>query len=311
MNKFSASSLSHCPRQMVLSFLGVKKTISPFLMKIFEIGNEFDVVFKEEAEEEWDDYYAPKAKLFLVSNDKTKALIKLTPDGIRPNEIVEFKGLSPNNFNTVKTEEDLIGPNVTPLFQKYALQVETYAHFYKKKWIRFRVKNKRNLKQKDIVYKASPARWKKAEKMILEAKAMVDSKKYPIPSCSSREKKTCLFKDSCTQMTADEIDVIKEKNMSVNTKGIMGEWVRLYINLSADIKEMELKKNRLSARLKGTMKDHGKKEFESDGVMVKYGVRWKQQKDKETINKLVERGMIPVKEVPEEYLRVDRLEGEE
>ena len=309
MNKFSASSLSHCPRQMVLSFLGVKKTISPFLMKIFEIGNEFDVVFKEEAEEEWDDYVAPKARIFQVSGGKTKALIKLTPDGIRPNEIVEFKGLSPNNFNTVKTEEDLIGPNATPLFQKYALQVETYAHFYKKKWIRFRVKNKRNLKQKDIVYKASPARWKQAERMILEAKRMVDAKKYPIPSCSSKEKKTCLFKDSCNAMTADEIDVIKEKKLTVTARKRLIVMSKSYRDLSDQVKVLEEIKGDMSNGLKSIMKQFGKKEFESRGTMIKYGVRWKQQKDKETIDKLVERGMIPTKDVPEEYLRVDRMEG--
>ena len=308
MNKFSASSLSFCPRQMVLSFLGVKKTISPFLMKIFEIGNEFDAVFKEEAYEEWDDYYAPKAKIFQVSNGKTKALIRLTPDGIRPNEIVEFKGLSPNNFNTVKTEEDLTGPNATPLFQKYAMQVETYAHFYKKKWIRFRVKNKRNLKQKDIVYKASPARWQVVRLMILKAKEMVDFKRYPTPSCSSREKKTCLFKDSCNAMTADEIDVIKEKDMNKFTRAIMYNIMKSYLETNGSIKRLEEIKNDLSQKMKNEMKKHGKKEFEQNNMMVKYGVRWKQQKDKETIDKLVERGMIPTKDVPEEYLRVDRME---
>lgn len=301
---FTSSDLS-CPMQMALSYLGFEKTIPERMKKIFEIGHEFDQAMKEEAEEEWDDFYAPRShKLAILKRGNTRALVKYTPDGIRDDSIVEFKGLSPTNWNTLRDSNDLIGPDTTPLFRKYGRQVEMYAHLEDKEWIVFRAKNKRNLSNKTITYRASPKRYREIKNMILDVKELIDNGDLPDCTCKGYERKSCFYKKSCATARAEWFENRKSENPTREAEQQLENLKEAFSELYKEIKESEEKKEAVSREIKRLMRQFGQREWEG----IKYGFRWKQYKDKDVIEKLVQEGKIPVTDAPEEYLSVAQEE---
>jgi len=294
---------------MALSYLGKPKTINKFMRRIFEIGREIDMVMKEQAEERWDDYSAPVPSLAVISNGTTSAIVKFTPDGLRPDEVVEFKGLSPTNYNLARTPEDFTGPNASPLFKKYGMQVEMYAGFTEKKWIRFILKNKRNMKDKEIRYEANPETFRDIKRKILAVKKILDDGSFPSEACSGKQKKYCMYKESCSQVIAERFKEQREKRLSRKTLEHLRTLSRKYDGIGVKIRKLESDKGKLSIELKGIMREHGQREVGDDSMMVKYGVRYRQNKNKDDIDKLVARGMISVVEAPEEYLSVSIERG--
>lgn len=311
--RFSGSKLQ-CPRQMALHVLGYEAEISKRLKTIFEEGQEHDEVMKEEALEEFDDFVVPKSTLFRFTgiwiNDRTKisAEVILSPDGLRPDEVVEFKSLSTNNYNSIRTVEDLSDPDTSPLFRKYYNQTQMYAGAFEKKKIRMRLRNKRNFKTKDIIYDADPDHYVELRDMILEVQKMINDGELPPISCPKTEQKRCMYRTACKQLQAREIEQAEEKKLSSKEAKKLSAAAAKYTEYSIKIKAMEDAKSIERDRIAEIMHDHGKREVDVNGYLVKYGIRYKTIKDRETIDELVLEGKIPVKEVPEEYVFVEREE---
>jgi hypothetical protein len=303
--KFSGSRMG-CKRMMALSVLGYKSVISKKLKSIFEEGQEHDEVMKEEAYEEWDDYDAPEPHDFIIkTSNGGPAKIVATPDGIRPDEIVEFKSLSSNNFNSLKTVEDL---DETPLFRKYMKQMQLYCGLFGKKKIRLRIKNKRNLKTRDIMIPFDPKIYNQLLADIKEVQEYINDNKLPPPdNCSPEELKFCRLSKDCSALMAKEAADQPAKPFTTKES-------KQFFALAFDSRSIKLQIDKLTAerdgitlQLKALMREHGQREVEDGNLRVKYGFRTKLDKDKEAIQRLVEDGTIPAYEREEEYLVVEEV----
>lgn len=302
--RFTGSGLG-CPRMMALNILGHKMKISKKLKSIFAEGQEHDTVLKEEAEEEWDDFEVPDSTIFKITLDDMEAEAVLSPDGLRPDEVVEFKSLSSNNYNSMKTEEDLAGEDASPLFKKYYYQTQFYAGAFGKKQIRMRVRNKRNHKTKDIIYPANKEIYDELIDRILKVKAILDKNELPPVTCNEKEKKFCRHSTICKQMISKDFEQIPQQEIKGKFKINLAKLVKKYRELKQTIDELKMQKDDLSNQMKEIMRGHGQREWGGvQGLIVKYGIRYKNIKDKETVQELVDNGTIPTEEVPEEYLVV-------
>lgn len=305
--RYSGSNLG-CEMGMALRVMGYKPTISKKLRKIFDLGHEHDLVMKEEAEEEFDDYYLPKSKVIVLRRGKTRAEVVLSPDGLRDDEVIEFKGLSPSNFNSIKTVQDLKGGK--GLFQKYYNQVQIYAGGFKKPIIRFRIKNKKNLKVKDLLFKFNPKIYNQLKNKIMDVQEILDKGRFPTEDCSSAERKYCYYSSQCRGVQAKISAEQPKVKLSSKIKRKLFQKALSYLEVSRELKAIEAEKDGLKAEIKLIMRSHGQKEISNNEVFVKFGVRYKNYKDAEAVEKLVESGKIPVTEVPEEYLSVSPEGGE-
>jgi len=302
-DRFHGSGLG-CPRQMALKKLGYKSKVSKKLAQIFEIGHEIDEVMKEEAVEEFgEDFTSPETKLLsFKAKDGTVAKVAVTPDGLLPNELLEFKGLSSNNSNAVKTEEDL--RDGAPLFQKYYNQVQFYAGIFKKDKIRFRIKNKRNMKNKDIVFAADPVYYKKLKGMVLDTQRIMDRGQLPPVNCNAQERKFCRLSTICKKMEISQYADVKEEEFNKTESKKLLRLASESRALKLQIDELEVARSDITDALKELMRTHGKRQEQVGDYVVKYGIRYREIKDKEVIANLVEKGMIPTTEEPAEYLEV-------
>jgi hypothetical protein len=299
--RFSASKLG-CPRAQALHILGYKAVFPKKLLTKFEEGTEHDEEMKKEAEEEFEDYSLPGTCILKLARGETTAEISLTPDGLRENEVIEFKGLAASFWNSLRTEEDI--KTLSILTKKYYNQVQAYAGAFKKKIIRFRIKNKKNLKVKDIVFKADPRIWIEIKNTIMDIQELLDKKELPARSCSPKEEKGCFYRASCRKELAEEVELIPKKALSIATKSQLTLHTEKYLELGIEIDKLQLGKDNLLVLIKGTMKSHGQREQELVPGTIKYGVRYKEQKNKEDIAELVEAGKIRVEQNPEEYCAV-------
>ena len=303
--KFSGSRLG-CKRMMALSVLGYKSVISKKLQSIFDEGQEHDVVMKEEAYEEWDDYDAPESEEFTIkTGNGSPAKIIATPDGIRPDEIVEFKSLSSNNFNSLKTVEDL---DETPLFRKYMKQMQFYCGLFEKKQIRLRIKNKRNLKTRDIIIPFSKATYAGLLRDIREVQEYINEGKLPPPdNCTPEELKFCRLSKDCSALMAKEAADQPAKPFTPKEAKQFFSMALKSRELKLKMDELKAQRDQITLQLKTEMREHGQNEVEDGNLRVKYGFRTKLDKDKDTIQRLVEDGTIPAYEREEEYLVVEEV----
>ncbi|GAH02229.1 unnamed protein product [marine sediment metagenome] len=181
--RYSGSKLG-CPRAQALHILG-HKAVYPEKLKVkFGEGKEHDEVMKEEAEEEFKDFHVPNSLVLKLVRGETTAEMSFTPDGLRTDEVVEFKGLAPSYWNTLRTEDDF--KEGTDLTKKYYNQVQAYAGAFKKTMIRFRIKNKKNLKVKDIVFKANPKSWVELKNTVMNIQELLDEGKLPPKDCPKK-----------------------------------------------------------------------------------------------------------------------------
>lgn len=307
--RFSGSRLG-CARSMALDITGYERVYSARTEKLFEIGQEHDAVMKEEAEEEFDDFHVPSAKVITYKRGKSKAEAIFTPDGLREHEVVEFKGLSANNFNSIRTEADLTGPGASPLFKKYYLQTQVYAGAFKKPNIRLRLKNKKNLKVKDILYKADPKVYEDIVNTMIDVQEAVNQGRIPQATCGNKEAKFCPHRDACLKAMVSEAESIPKTEIPKKELKSMFTLSSEYHKLGEEIKALELRRGELGALIKETMRAHGQREQDNGTYFIKYGVRYRQLKDKATIDRLVEEGVILVKDSPEEYLSVSKEEND-
>lgn len=302
VGRYSGSGLG-CPRSQALHILGYEPVYGKKLKEKFGEGAEHDEVMKEEAEEEFDDFEAPTVStIFKLTRGDTTAEMSLTPDGIRDEEIVEFKGLAASFSNSLKTEKDIMTHSA--LSKKYYRQVQAYAGAFKKPMIRFRIKNKKNLKVHDIIFKANPRIWAEIKNEIMNTQELLNQGKLPEKSCNSKEEKYCPYRVACKKRIAEEVEEIKAKPLSYNTKSELTRFIELYLGLKADIESLEADKEKLFQGIKKIMKSHGQREQELVPGTVKYGIRYKERKNAEDIEALVEAGEIRTEEAPEEYCAV-------
>ena len=308
--RLSGSKLG-CPKSMAFHLMGIEPEYSQRTLDKFEEGQEHDEVMKEEAQEEFDDFRVPPPSMFILQRGETKLEVVASPDGIRDEaqELVEFKGLAPSLWNTIKTEEDL--KEGSGLLRKYYNQVQFYAGHFKLKKIRFRIKNKRNLKVKDILFSANAAEYKRLQNIMLDVKEAVDAGKLPDTSCSAKEMKYCAYSTACRGALAEEVEKTKKQSLTSAALKKLKQTTDSYVAVVKKIEPLENEKAELRAELIGVMKEFGQREVTLDNAVVKYGIRYKNQKDKKVIESLVLQGMIPTTEVPEEYLAVYPKKEEE
>lgn len=299
--RYSASNLG-CPRAQALHILGHKAVFPKKLLTKFEEGQEHDEEMKKEAEEEFKDFHVPDSRIIKLTRDSTTAEMSLTPDGLRDEEVVEFKGLAPSFWNSLNTEEDL--KTNSDLTKKYYQQVQAYAGAFKKRIIRFRIKNKGNLKTKDIVFKADSKVWEDIKNTVMDIQEFLDKQTLPPKECPSNTEKRCFFRKSCMTERAKEVEMTETKPLTPKTTSILTQQVNSYLGLKEKIEKLEEDKGKLLAEIKKIMKKHGQREQELVPAIVKYGIRYKEQKNKEDIADLVEAGKIRVEQAPEEYCAV-------
>jgi len=299
--RFSGSKLG-CPRAQALHILGYKAVFPKKLQTKFEEGMEHDEEMKKEAEEEFEDFYVPNSLILKLTRGETTAEMTLTPDGLRGNEVVEFKGLAASYWNSLRTEGDL--KEGSDLAKKYYNQVQAYAGAFKRSMIRFRIKNKKNLKVKDIVFKANPKIWEGIKNQILDIQELLDKGNLPPKDCSIRTEKGCWYRTDCKGQRAEEVEAVEEKPLSYDVKSRLSRHVESYLEIKTAIEKLEEDKEKLHAAIKEIMKSHGQREQELVPGTVKYGIRYKSKKNKEDIEALVEKGKIRVEESPEEYCSV-------
>jgi hypothetical protein len=261
---------------------------------------------KEEAYEEWDDYDAPESHDFIIKTSNGEpAKIIATPDGVRPDEIVEFKSLSSNNFNSLKTVEDL---DETPLFRKYMKQMQLYCGLFGKEKIRLRIKNKRNLKTRDIMIPFEPKTYKQLLADIKEVQEYINDGKLPPPdNCSPEELKFCRLSKDCSSLMAKEAADRPAKPFTPKESKQFFVLALKSRELKLKLDELKAQRDQITLQLKTEMREHGQNEVEDGNLRVKYGFRTKLDKDKETIQRLVEDGTIPAYEREEEYLVVEEV----
>lgn len=299
--RYSGSKLG-CPRAQALHILGYEAEPPKRMQTKFEEGAEHDEEMKREAEEEFGDFYVPPPLILKLTRGKTMAEISLSPDGLREKEIIEFKGLSASFWNSLRTEEDI--KTVSTLTKKYYRQVQAYAGAFGKPTIRFRIKNKKNLKTRDIIFKANPKIWKGIKSEIMDIQEFLDEDKLPEKGCTPEQEKKCFYRKSCKDERAREVKLVEEKPLSYNTKSKLTRFVENYLSIKTEIDKLEMNKNRLHLAIKEIMKSHGQREQELVPGIVKYGIRDKEFKNKGDIEALVEEGKIRVEKSPEEYCSV-------
>jgi uncharacterized protein (UPF0335 family) len=125
--------------------------------------------------------------------------------------------------------------------------------------------------------------------------------------------KYCPYKEACRGERAKEIEGQHKIPLTSKASKQLSLLTKEYVEVVHKIEPLEKEKEDLRGQLIEIMKEFGRREEETDFGVVKYGVRYKNYKDKKVIESLVLQGMIPVKEVPEEYLAVypKRTEGVE
>lgn len=293
-----------CPRMIGLIMMGKERNlISERLRKIFDIGQEYDEVMKDEADEEFPDFEAPETEIFKFRRGSTIAEVALTPDGLRKDEVIEFKGLSPNNYNAIRTEEDL--RDGSPLFQKYWNQVQIYAGAFKKRWIRFRVKNKRTQKSKDIRFKANPQEFTRIKNLIMDVKEKVDKGELPEIHCSGKEMKFCSYSKACVDARADSVSTRKlTKTGKEKIEGLADKIIDLQDQIDPVKHEIE----NLRDEVRKLMARYGQRSFQSKKAKVAYGIRYRTSPNKDDIQKLIESEQIRTEEVGSEYLTLTRVQ---
>jgi len=302
--RFTGSKLG-CPRMMALAYQGVEAVISKKLQAAFDEGQEHDEVMKTEAQEEWgDNFKSPEPAMVVLSRGNVKAEVIITPDGLLPKELVEFKSLSSYNYNLLRTEEDL--RNGSDLFRKYWDQVQFYAGAYGKRVIRFRVRNKTNRKTKDIVFKARLKEYKRIEKKILDVKELLDKGQLPPMGCQNP--KWCMYGTSCKQIGIEKFENAKTKPLTKPLKSALELAAEYYYELGQRIKELTSERAVHRQTIAETFASHGQREIQLGKYLAKYGVRYKNLKNKEDIEKLVDEGKIRVEEVPEDYVTVEVID---
>lgn len=305
--RYSGSKLG-CPRAQALHILGYKAVIPKKLQTKFGEGMEHDEVMKEEAEEEFEDFYVPDSLILKLTRGETTAEMSFTPDGLREDEVVEFKGLAVSYWNTLRTEGDL--KEGTDLTKKYYNQVQAYAGAFKKKMIRFRIKNKKNLKVKDIVFKANPKSWVELKNTVMNIQELLDDGDLPPKNCTRETEKKCFYRGDCKRERAKEVEIVEKKPLSPSSVSTLTRFTETYLSLGVDLDKLEGDREKLLREIKEIMKSHGQREQELVPGTIKYGIRYKQQKNKEDVDALVESGKIRVEDNPEEYCAV-YAKGEE
>jgi len=299
--KFTASKLG-CPRSQALHVLGYEAKFGKKILVKFEEGKEHDEVMKEEAEEEFEDYFVPEPLVLTLKEGDTTARLALSPDGERDNEIVEFKGLAASFWNSLNSEEDI--RNGSDLTQKYYKQVQAYAGAFKKGIIRFRMKNKKNLKVKDIVFKANPKIWEGIKNELIDIQILLDKGELPPVSCSKKAEKNCPYRMVCREKTALEIAGIEEKKLSANTQSKLTRFVELYLEAKIKRDVLEIDSEKLKNGIAAIMKSHGQREQKLIPGNVKFGVRYREKKNQEDIDFYVDEGSIRIDQQPEPYCDV-------
>jgi len=299
--RYSGSRLG-CPRAQALHILGYEATVPKKLQVKFDEGHEHDEEMKKEAAEEFEDFRVPESRIIKLTRGDIVAEVILTPDGLRGDEVIEFKGLSASFWNTLRTEEDI--KTASELTKKYYNQVQAYAGAFKKSKIRFRIKNKKNLKVKDIVFRANPKIWADMKNMIMDVQETLNKGELPPKDCLSDVEKKCLYRAPCMERKAQEVEAIEERPLSYNAKSKLTRFVESYLSIKAEIAKHEMNLEKLHTAIKEIMKSHGQKEQELVPATVKYGIRYKTEKNKEDIETLVAEGRIGVKEKPEEYCAI-------
>jgi len=299
--RYSGSKLG-CPRAQALHILGHEAVFPKKLQVKFVEGTEHDEVMKGEAEEDFKDFYVPKPRILKLTRGETTAEVSLSPDGLRIGEVLEFKGLASSYWNSLRTEEDLI--TGSELTRKYYNQVQAYAGAFGKPIIRLRIKNKKNLKTKDIIFKADPKIWRGIKDMIMDIQELLDKGELPPKDCSSDVEKKCFYRIACRQERAKEVEEVEEKPLSPGSVSTLTRFTELYLALGVDLDKLEKDKEKLLKAIKDIMKSHGQREQELVPGTVKYGIRYKQMKNKEDIDFYVEKGRIRVEESPEEYCAI-------
>jgi len=299
--RFSGSKLG-CPRAQALHVLGHEAVYGKKLEAKFEEGGEHDEEMKREAEEEFEDFWVPNSRIIRLTRGETTAEISLSPDGLRDEEVVEFKGLAASFWNSLHTEEDL--KIHSPLTKKYYNQVQAYAGAFKKPKIRFRIKNKRNLKVRDIVFKSKYKYWEDLKNQIMDIQEILDKGGLPPRTCSRKEEKRCLYKKACREAIGKEIENMEKIRLSSSTKSELSRLVELYLERKNKIDVLEAEQDKLRLKVKDIMRTHGQREQELVPGTVLYGVRYKERRNAEDIEELVNAGKIRMEEAPEEYCSI-------
>jgi len=299
--RYSGSKLG-CPRAQALHILGYEAVYPKKLQVKFGEGMEHDEVMKEEAEEEFDDFHVPKSLILKLTRGETTAEMSFTPDGLREDEVVEFKGLAASFWNSLRTEGDL--KEGTDLTKKYYNQVQAYAGAFKKTMIRFRIKNKKNLKVKDIVFKANPKSWVELKNTVMNIQELLDKGDLPPKNCTREMEKKCFYRRDCKGERAKEVELVEKKSLAPSTISKITRFTETYLNLGTDLDRIEIDREKLLREIKEIMKDHGQREQELVPGTIKYGIRYKERKNSDDIDFYVEKGKIRVEQAPEEYCAV-------
>lgn len=306
--RFSGSNLG-CPRAQALRISGYEPVISKRMSEKFSEGREHDEEMKHEAMEDFEDFYLPGSVVVKLKRGDTVAEISATPDGLREEEVVEFKGLSASFWNSIRDVDDL--KDGSPLARKYYKQTQAYAGIFKKPKIRFRIKNKRNLKTKDILYDADPEMWTQIKNEIIDVQELLDAGELPPKKCSKQEEKYCFYKKDCLNLLAEKVEETQEKELDPMNEQELNSLLQVYIEIKEKISELEIIRKETADNMKEIMKSFGKREVAFDEGEIKYGIRYKVYKNKEDIDKLVEEGKIKTEERAEEYLAVYPTKKEE
>lgn len=300
--RFSGSKLE-CPRSMVLQAMGYKPEISKKLEDIFAEGREHDEQLKKEAAEEWGlDFIVPESSIARIKTPAGPAEVTVTPDGILPDEIVEFKSLSASNYNMMNNAGDL---QATPLFRKYYNQAQFYAGVFDKDKIRFRVRNKKNHKTKDIMVPFDQDHYSDLVDMVKQAWMHLKEGSLPPCECSEEEKKFCRVERHCRALAVADYEKMPRREIQAGTRATLRELARDSRRLKSEIDDKSALRDEITSKLKKIMREHGQREVTEGKFFVKYGIRWKSEKDKEDIEKCIEEGLIKTRDVPEEYLTVE------
>lgn len=299
--RYSGSKLG-CPRAQALHILGYETVIPQKLQTKFGEGMEHDEVMKEEAGEEFEDFYVPSSLILKLTRGETTAEMSFSPDGLREDEVVEFKGLAISYWNSLRTEEDL--KEGGDLAKKYYNQVQAYAGAFKKKMIRFRIKNKKNLKVKDIVFKANPKSWVELKNTVMNIQELLDKGDLPPKDCTRETEKKCFYRKDCKAVRAREVEEVEKKTLAPSTISKITRFTETYLNLGTDLDRIEIDREKLLKEIKEIMKSHGQREQELVPGTIKYGIRYKERKNSEDIDFYVEKGKIRVEQAPEEYCAV-------
>ena len=303
--RFSGSRLD-CPRSMVLQAMGYKPEISKKLETIFEEGKEHDEQLKKEAQEEWgDDFKVPESHIVKIKTSEGPAEVTVTPDGLLPKEVVEFKSLSAHNYSMVNNPEDF---NSTQLFRKYLNQGQFYAGVFNKDTIRFRVRNKKNLKTKDIIIPFDVDLYSDLVDMVKESWVHLKKGTLPPCECPADEEKWCKVSKHCKALAVADYEKLPKKDFQAGETKTLKELAGESREIKKKIDDLTSKRETITSILKKMMREHGQREFGIGKFFVKYGIRWKTEKDKEDIEKCIEDGLIKTRDVPEEYLAVEEEE---